>query len=110
MKNENILLAKKLRTEAAKLSHNAEQLLMAAKILEGSIPEASSSLAVETTTSSPPLTRKEQVRALVDKYGSLSVNEVVNEHGVPRGTASNILSEKNGYKRDEEGKWFYSED
>ncbi|MCM2280465.1 MAG: hypothetical protein NDI61_01310 [Bdellovibrionaceae bacterium] len=111
MSTEHTQLAEKLRAEATKLSKAADLLFKAAAVLDGNA-SAETNFKAETAETQPQLpietkgTREDQVRELLTKQGPLRAIDVIRA-GIPRGTATTILSEKKGFRKTEDGRWFY---
>lgn len=108
---------------AQELRKKADILIKAAEVLEGkmdsnqiqfpipspAIFQAPSSIPIQNSfipkSSIPAVgTRKDQLISLLKKHGAMTMNEIVNT-GIPKGTASAVMTEANGFKRDQFGKW-----
>lgn len=56
-------------------------------------------------TTTEKLTRLELLKSIL-KDKALSLNEIV-DLGIPKGTASSLMTEKSGFKKNHLGKWLY---
>lgn len=99
-------LAQQFRQEAAKL-------LKAADALEGKLTSSqprsspqvnlfSAQRELAVTPSGP--TRLDQIKSLIRSNGPMKIADLV-ANGVPRGTASSLVKESNGFKRDDQARW-----
>lgn len=104
------------KTWALEMRREAEKLLKAADVLEGKTTSeqistysqnSQAKVAIKGKRGLPPkisgVTRLEQLTNLL-KDGPLAFNEIV-EAGIPRGTASSLMTNDNGFTKDSVGRW-----
>ncbi len=89
-----------------RLREKAATLLAAADILEGDF-ERATGLLTPAPTSSKGVTRIDQLIDLFMRQVPLKRSEIMKTTGIPRGTLGVIMVKKNGFKQDDQGRWFY---
>ncbi len=97
--------AEELRADAKRLVEEAEALNKAADILAGLRSESKSTYSIKPIKKEIP--RSVQLRNFMTKSGPLHLKDILVNSGIPRGTATTLLHERNGYRKTSDGRWYY---